>query len=209
MLTQQFQWFKALLIMLAMSLATSAARAEVDVAGVKFADTLELKGSKLQLNGAGIRTKAIFKVYAAGLYLPSKAATPELALAMQGAKSIRITMLRDIEAQELGNLLVRGIEANSTRDEFFKFAIGFQRMGDIFTAQKKLKSGDSFSIDYVPNVGTTIIVKGTPQGEPFKEQEFFSALLKIWLGNKPADNSLKQALLGKTADAPRNPSRDF
>jgi Chalcone isomerase-like len=187
----------------------SPASAQVEVAGVKFDNNVELKGSKLQLNGAGIRTKAIFKVYAAGLYLQNKATTPELVLAMQGPKSMRVTMLRDIDAQELGNLLVRGVENNTTRDEFFKFAVGFQRMSDIFLAQKKLKAGDSFSMDYVPGVGTSVVVKGVQQGEPFKEPEFFSALMKIWLGNKPADSTLKEALLGKATIKPTNPASNY
>ncbi len=195
----QRKFFQLIVFIATLLFVLSPASAQVEVSGVKFDNSLDLKGSKLQLNGAGVRVKAIFKVYAAGLYLPSKAATTELAVAMQGAKSMRITMLRDIDAQELGNLLVRGVENNTTRDEFFKFVVGFQRMGEIFNKQKTLKSGDSFSLDYVPGVGTTVVVKGVPQGEPFKEPEFFSALLKIWLGPKPADNSLKDALLGKSA----------
>jgi Chalcone isomerase-like len=185
------------------------AHADVEVAGVKFADTLDLKGNKLQLNGAGIRTKAIFKVYAAGLYLPGKASTPELAMAMQGAKSIRVTMLRDIEAQELGNLLVRGIEANTTRDEFFKFAVGFQQMADIFLAHKKLKTGDTFSLDFVPGTGAFVVIKGELQKAVFKEPEFFNSIMKIWLGPKPVDASLKPALLGKAPEQIKSPAREY
>ena len=42
-------------------------------------------------------------------------------------------------------------------------------------------------------------VKGKQQGEPFKEPEFYAALMRIWLGTAPADNKLKDALLGKAA----------
>ena len=62
-----------------------AAPAEVTVSGVKFQDTTELRGAKLQLNGAGVRYKAIFKVYAAGLYLPKRGSTPQEVLSMPGA----------------------------------------------------------------------------------------------------------------------------
>jgi hypothetical protein len=54
-------------------------------------------------------------------------------------------------------------------------------------------------IDWVPGTGTMVIVKGVPQGEPFKEPEFFNALLRIWLGPSPADWKLKDALLGRPA----------
>jgi hypothetical protein len=69
-------------------------------------------------------------------------------------------------------------------------------MGEIFASHKKLASGDVFTIDWVPNQGTVISVKGQAQGEPFKEPEFFNALLSIWLGKSPADHLLKTALLG-------------
>ena len=97
----------ALVCSLGMGLATAAT---IDVAGVKFEDTVEQRGSKLVLNGAGIRYKAVFKVYSAGLYLPKKAGTTEEVLALSGAKRVSITMLRDIDANELGKLLTRGVE---------------------------------------------------------------------------------------------------
>ena len=87
------------------SLAVSAA--QVDVAGVKLDDTIELRGSKLLLNGAGVRYKAVFKVYTAGLYLGKKADTVEEVLAAAGPKRVTITMLRDIDANELGKLFTR------------------------------------------------------------------------------------------------------
>ena len=46
---------------------------------------------------------------------------------------------------------------------------------------------------------TTVVVNGKAQGEPIKEPEFFTALMKIWLGKSPADAQLKAALLGKAA----------
>jgi hypothetical protein len=39
-------------------------------------------------------------------------------------------------------------------------------------------------------------VRGQVQGEPFKEPEFFRALMSIWLGPSPADYKLKENLLG-------------
>ena len=53
-------------------------------------------------------------------------------------------------------------------------------------------------MDWLPGKGTLVSVKGVPQGEPFKEPEFFNALLGIWLGGKPADEQLKKAMLGQS-----------
>jgi hypothetical protein len=180
-------------------LSTPLAQAQTtDVAGVKYDQSLQLAGSRLQLNGAGIRYKAIFKVYTAGLYLGAKAATPEAVLAAPGPKRMHIVMLRDIDANELGKLFTRGMQDNAPREEFSKSIAGTLRMSDLFSAKKKLATGENFSVDWVPGQGTTVLINGKAQGEPIKEPEFFSALVKIWLGHSPADAQLKEALLGKS-----------
>ncbi|HWP13682.1 MAG TPA: chalcone isomerase family protein [Ramlibacter sp.] len=188
-----------LLVAAAAFLLASAAFAQVTVSGVKFDETTDVRGSKLQLNGAGVRYKAVFKVYTAGLYLSKKAGTPEEVLAMPGAKRMNITMLREIDSSELGKLFSRGMEDNMEKAAFSKLIPGVMRMSQIFSDHKRLMPGEQFTIDWVPGVGTVITVKGVVQGEPFKEPEFFSALLRIWLGPNPADWKLKEALLGKAA----------
>ncbi|RZJ15985.1 MAG: hypothetical protein EOO54_18000 [Haliea sp.] len=180
-------------------LLSGAALADVTISGVKYEDVTDLRGSKLLLNGAGIRYKAVFKVYTAGLYLSRKAATPEEALAAAGAKRVHIVMLREIDSSELGKLFSRGIEDNMDKAAFSKLIPGVMRMSQIFSDHKKLVAGDTFSIDWIPGTGTIINVKGIPQGDAFKEPEFFNALLRIWLGPNPADWKLKDAMLGKPA----------
>ncbi len=177
-----------------------AAQAQtVDLAGVKYPPSVQLAGSTLLLNGAGVRYKFVIKVYTAGLYLGAKAATPEAVLAATGPKRLHVVMLRDIDANELGRLFTRGMQDNAPREEFSKSIPGTLRMADIFSAKKKLVAGDNFSVDWVPGVGTTVLVNGKPQGEPVREPEFFNALLRIWLGQSPADRLLKDALLGQAA----------
>ena len=174
----------------------NAVAAPVDMAGVKIDDTLDLNGSKLQLNGAGVRFKAVFKVYTASLYLGKKCGSTDEVLAAPGAKRMSITMLRDIDANELGKLFTRGVEDNSPKSEIVQLIPGLLRMSQVFSDQKNLRAGDTFTIDWVPGKGTVISVKGVPQGDPVKEQAFFNALMRIWLGPSPADYKLKDALLG-------------
>jgi hypothetical protein len=177
--------------------SAGAGAVPVELAGVTLQDRSIVAGSPLVLNGAGIRYKAIFKVYTAGLYLGAKANTTEAVLSMPGPKRIAITMLRDIDSSELGKLFSRGMEDNMDRQSFSKLIPGVIRMSQVFTDNKTLKEGESFLIEWVPGVGTILTVKGEIQGEPFKEPEFFNALMRIWLGPRPADWKLKDALLGK------------
>ena len=180
-------------------LSLGALAAQVDVAGVKIDDSVDVRGTKLQLNGAGIRFKAIFKVYVAALYVGKKIATPEEFYAATGPKRMSITMLREIDSNELGKAFTKGFEENAPKGEMSKLIPGLVRMGQVFADQKKLVAGDSFSMDWIPGTGTIITVKGKVQGDAFKEPEFFNALMRIWLGNNPADWKLKDALLGKPA----------
>jgi len=174
----------------------------LDVGGVRLEQRLDVRGHTLALNGAGVRYKTVFKVYTAGLYLPAdlapKPATVEDVLAVKGPRRMAITMLRDIDSNELGKLFTRGVEDNVPRSDYAKLVPGLIRMGEVFAQHKRLVPGDTFTIDWVPGEGTVISVKGIPQGDPFKEPEFFNALLRIWLGKSPADHLLKEALLGKT-----------
>ena len=180
-------------------LAGSAWSQAVTVADVKYEPTQTLGDSTVQLNGAGVRYKAVFKVYTAGLYLEKKASTPQDVASQRGPKRLSITMLREIDSTELGKLFSRGMEDNMDRAAFSRIVPGVLRMSQIFSDHKKLQAGDQFMIDWIPGTGTVITVKGKVQGEPFKEPEFFNALMGIWLGNLPADFKLKDALLGKPA----------
>lgn len=180
-------------------ISLSALAAPVEIAGVKLEDPIDLRGTTLQLNGAGIRYKAVFKVYVAGLYLGKKSSTPEEVAAASGPKRLTITLLREIDSNELGKAFTKGFEENTPRSELGKVIPSLVRMGQIFSDQKKLLAGENFTIDWIPGTGTIITVKGKPQGEPFKEPEFFNALMRIWLGPHPADWKLKDALIGKSA----------
>jgi hypothetical protein len=193
------QLINSALLAIGLAVGGAALAQPVSVSGVRYADEMELRGTKLTLNGAGVRFRGPFKVYTAGLYMTKKAGTTEEVLAVPGAKRMSITMLRDIDSGELGKLFTRGVEDNLDKASFSKLIPGLMRMSQLFSDIKKLNNGESFTIDWVPGTGTVISVKGVAQGEPFKEPEFFNALLRIWLGQSPADWKLKEALLGKPA----------
>ena len=188
--------FKRFLLAAALALGTSAIwAATVEINNVKLEDSVDVKGSKLQLNGAGTRYKGPFKVYVAGLYLGKKAGTLDEVVNQPGPKRLAVTMVRDIDAGELGKLLTRGVEDNTAKGEMSKLIPGLIRMSQLFSDHKKLVVGDTFAVDWVPGTGTIVTVKGKTEGDAFKEPEFFKALMSIWLGPVPADWKLKDNLL--------------
>ncbi|NBW51431.1 MAG: hypothetical protein EBR49_15355 [Betaproteobacteria bacterium] len=181
-----------------LSLCTSlTVMAATDINGVKVEDNITLAGSKLQLNGAGIRYKAIFKVYVGELHTTQKVSSLDELIAAPGPKRLSMTFLREIEAGPFGKLLTRGVEDNVPKNEMSKLVPGLIRMGDIFTVNKALMPGDVIHLDWIPGTGMVVTAKGKVQGEPFKEPEFFKAIMSIWFGPSPADFKLKEALLGQ------------
>lgn len=186
----------AFAVPLAMPPAARAQEPARTVGGVAYPAQAGVGGQTLQLNGAGIRYKAIFKVYTAGLYLEKPAASLQEIAALPGPKRVSVTMLREIDSSELGKLFARGIEDNMERARFSRLVPGVLRMSEIFTRHKKLLPGESFMVDWVPGQGAQVFVKGQAEGAPFQEPEFFQALLGIWLGPHPADAQLKKLLLG-------------
>lgn len=183
----------------ALFISCNALAVTIDVGGAKIEDSTEVQGTKLQLNGAGVRYKAIFKVYAIALYAGKKFTSVEELAATPGNKRISMTMLRDIDTNELGKAFTRGFEDNSPKNELSKMIPGLMKMSQIFSDQKRMVAGDVVLLDWVAGTGMVVSVKGKVQGEPFKEVEFFNAMTRIWLGSIPADAKLKDTLLGKAS----------
>ena len=182
---------------LAALMVATASLAATELHGVKIEDTITVAGTKLQLNGAGTRYKGPFKVYVGDLYTTKKVGSLEELVAAPGPKRLTMVFLREIEAGPFGKLLTRGVEDNVPRNEMSKLVPGLIRMGDIFTVNKVLVPGDVITLDWIPGTGMVITAKGKVQGEPFKEPEFFKAIMSIWFGPVPADFKLKDAMLGK------------
>lgn len=181
-----------------MALAQTAA-SPTTVAGIKLEEALDVAGSRLLLNGAGIRYKAIFQVYVAALYTTRKISTLEEAYSVPGPRRVAMTMLREVDSNDFGKSFTKAFEENTPKGEMSKLIPGLIMQGDIFARQKKLGPGDTIWVDWIPDRGTVISVKGVSQGEPSKEVEFYNAMLRIWLGPKPVDSKLKEAMLGQAA----------
>lgn len=180
----------------ALLMGAATVAAPIDVYGVKIEDSATVAGTKLQLNGAGTRFKGPFKVYVADLYTTKKVSSLEELVAAPGPKRMTLTMLREIEAGPFGKLLTRGMEDNNPKAEMSKLIPGLMKMSDIFSANKLFTPGETILLDWIPGTGLVIFARGKVQGEPFKEPEFFKALMAIWLGPVPADWKLKDALMG-------------
>jgi hypothetical protein len=169
----------------------------VEVGGINMDDTARVANKDLKLNGAGVRTKAIFKVYALGLYLPEKKTAVADILALQGPRRISIVLLREISTEDFGQAFMSGLNTNSDKTEKTNILNQTMQFGEMFASIPGLKKGDVLVLDWIPGVGTVCQMNGKKIGEVAPGLAFYNAILKIWIGDKPADGSLKPKLLGE------------
>ena len=186
------------LVLLAAGAGTVSVPAHaVSTVSSSFEPQATVQGVPLQLNGAGTRYKAVFRVYDMALYTSSKATTPEAVLAMPGPKRLSFVALRELTGTDLGLSFIKGLRNNASAEQVQKHTVSTTRLIEIFSGKNKVSPGETFAMEYVPGKGTTFFIQGQPQGEPIDDAEFFSMVLKIWLGPVPADFKLKDALLGQ------------
>ncbi len=184
-----------LLAALVVTVAAAAVQAQtVDIEGVKLEPTAQVGGAALQLNGAGLRTRAIFKVYVAGLYVPQKSADASALLAQKGPRRISITMLRNVDADSFSGALNDGLRANHTEAQVAAFKSQIDTLNANLKAVGEAKKGDVIHFEYLPDAGTRVTVNGQARGAAIAGEDFFTAVMRIWIGDKPVDADLKKGM---------------
>jgi hypothetical protein len=164
--------------------------AAVEVAGVKVPDTHSVEGKALKLNGAGLRTKLMFKVYVAGLYLETPSKDAAAIVSSDQVKSMRLSILRSLKGSQVSEAIEEGFEKNSKA----QMAALKPRLTKLGTLIPNVEKGDEIELSYVPGKGTVVSVKGAEKGV-IEGKDFADALFAVWLGASPVQEDLKKELL--------------
>lgn len=162
---------------------------------ISLPDSVKVDGTdeSLKLNGMGYRTKFIFKVYVGALYTRSEVNSREAAQALTGPKRIVMHMIYDeVSRKKMAGAFNDGFEDNQSAAQLEKLK---PRIETLISYFPDLKQGDVVLLDYVPGAGTRVTINGEAKGV-IEGADFYSALLDIWLGEDPADEDLKEAMLG-------------
>lgn len=177
----------------------SVARA-VDIEGVKIEEKVVLASGvpELVLNGAGVRHKFVFvKVYIGSLYLAQKKTDNEAIFADPGPKRVSMHILSsEVTAQDLIASMNNALAVNLSPHELALIEKRIRDLNNMMGSLKVINKGSVVHLDYVPEVGTRVIVNGQER-ITIPGEDFFRAMLHIWIGNKPVDGRLRDAMLGK------------
>jgi hypothetical protein len=174
-------------VLLALLVALPAWAAEL-----KFDEKARVAGQELALKGAGVRKRLFFEVYAIGLYVQERKAD---AFAQPGPKRVQIHMLRDVGAEQFTEALRDGIKANHAEAELKALEPRVKQLAGIMAQVGEAKKGMAIALDW-SGKDTVVLVDGKPAGAPIAGEDFYRALLRIWLGEQPVQQDLKRALGG-------------
>lgn len=165
----------------------------VEIEGVNVPELVTVSGESLQLNGAGVRTKFFFDIYVGALYLPEKTGNANEAIEMSGPKQVSMTFLySEVTREKLISAWDEGFRLNQSAAEVAALKERLDQFNALFVTTHK---GDVYVFNFFANDSTGVVLNGKEVGR-IAGADFQRALLTVWLGERPADNGLKSAMLG-------------
>jgi len=163
--------------------------------GVEFPDEVALPNTSktVQLNGVGYRKKFFIKIYIGALYTEKLARSRDEVLALDGPNRVVMHFLHEeVSREKLVAAWNEGFEDNLSDEALEKLRPRIEKFDAMFPT---VRQGDEIYLDYIPGTGTSVTINGENKGV-IKGKDFNNAMLDIWLGEEPASNSLKDAMLG-------------
>lgn len=189
---------RSLFVCIAAAALTLANANAAEVGGVKVEDIANVSGKDLKLNGAAMRQILVIKAYAIGLYLPEKkefSAEDVQALPITQPRRVALHIQREINSDEFGQLFIKSMNSNSTKEEKAKVINQTTKFGEMFASLEPVKKGDVVTLDWVPGAGTVSTLNGKKIGETLPDIAFYNAVLRIWIGEHPVQDNIKRILL--------------
>ncbi len=162
------------------------------LAGVTLPDTVQAGGKTLVLNGLGLRTKYMVKVYVAGLYLAQKSSDAEAIIKADAPKQIVMKFVHSASKSQMTDAFNDSFSDN-TPDAVKTMKPDIDRL---LSALEPVKPGDEMVFTYVPGTGTTLAINGNDK-LTIAGPAFGQVLFSVWLGPKPPNADMKKGMLGR------------
>lgn len=186
--------FSTLLSSLLLSAAISAPAAALTVDGVDVPDTYSAQDAELTLNGAGVRSKWFMDLYVGGLYTPQKGSDAQAIINADEPQAITLHIISGlITSDKMTSATLEGFE-NSTGGDLSAIQSEVETFLNVFA--EEIKEGDVFDLVYLPSEGVQVLKNGEAKAS-IGGLGFKKALFGIWLSDEPAQQDLKESMLGQ------------
>lgn len=183
------KYFLALIAIVSLSVS----QAQTVVGDATLPNSITMGGADLVLNGAGMREKVVFDLYAGGLYLSSKKSDAAAIINADETMAMKLHIVsRLVSSSKMVDAVDEGFDASmdgdtSALDDKIEKFKGF--------FSDKIVASNVFDIAYIKGKGT-VVYKNDKEIGIIEGLDFKKALFGIWLGEDPADEDLKEAMLG-------------
>ena len=166
-----------------------------ELSGVFVEDSVQTaSGETLVLNGMGLREKFWVDVYVGSLYLQRKTDDVAEILSTPGPWRVQLDFVyKEVAQDKLLDGWREGFENNQSADALQRLRERIEQFYSYF--DRGVKQGEQFTFEWIPDQGVAVSRNGETLGS-IPGEDFRTALLEIWLGNKPADKNLKKGMLG-------------
>lgn len=171
--------------------ANKEAGDSIVVEGVTVARQVEVGDAELGLNGTGMRTAFWRNYYLGALYLPGPSSDPAEIIISDTPSRIALHFIRDVSLSRMKSALEDGFENNTPQEEMEELSDEIEQFKDMFSPPTE---GDRIDIDYHPDQGTTVTINGEEKGV-IEGVDFKRAVMRIFLGEDPADKNLRDGML--------------
>ncbi|MEQ8182836.1 chalcone isomerase family protein [Marinobacter salarius] len=179
-------------LLLTAALTTPAAALTVE--GVDVPDTYSAMDTELKLNGAGTRSKWFMDLYIGGLYVPETIDDGQAIINADEPQAITLHIISGmITSDKMKSATMEGFE-NSTGGDLAAIKDVVDAFLDVFS--EEIKDGDVFDLVYLPGEGVRVLKNGKERAT-IGDLEFKKALFGIWLSDEPAQEDLKEKMLGQ------------
>lgn len=169
-----------------------------EIEGFRFDPNLRLGGTDLVLNGAGVRRRFFIPVYVAGLYVPERSSDPEVLLRQRGPRRMAMRFVREVEAEVFMTSLNDGMRKNYNPQQLAAWTRQIETLTTVISTMVLARRADHITWDFTPDGGGRIMQNASPRVPSIPGEDFFNAVLRVWLGEQPADAELKRGLLGNS-----------
>lgn len=183
---------RSIIAALLMTMILSGSASALEVAGVNLEPSVTVNGHLLKLNGYGLRKKLFIKVYAGSLYSAQRLTTTAAALQDGGDKLIRMNFLHSkVEKEKIIEAFKEGFANNAPE---LAGSTEAKKFLSLFSAD--FKRGDVVDLTLGADGAVSASHNGRLLGS-VPSARLGRGVLAIYLGDKPADETLKKGMLGK------------
>lgn len=167
-----------------------------EIEGFRFESSLRVGGANLLLNGAGVRRRFYIPVYAAGLYVPQRSSDPEVLLQQRGPRRMAMRFVREVDAELFMTSLNEGMRRNHGAQQLAAWSRQIETLTAVIGTMVLARQADHITWDFTAEAGGRIMQNSVPRVPSIPGEDFYNAVLRVWLGAQPADAELKRGLLG-------------